>query len=79
MTALEQYLPIETAGRQFGVPYRTLRKRVIDRTLQTYRNDRDRRVTLVKLTIWPHCLRHDQPSTRRRLSRLAPLSTRKRR
>jgi len=43
----EQYLPIRTAGRQFGVPYRTLRNRVVDRTLPTYASDRDRRVTLV--------------------------------
>jgi len=49
MATTEQYLPIRTAGRQFGVPYRTLRNRVVDRTLPTYASDRDRRMTLVKV------------------------------
>jgi hypothetical protein len=49
MAVRDQLVPIEEAGRRFGVPYRTLRKRVVDQTIRTFCNDRDRRVTLVAL------------------------------
>ena len=49
MATSDQLVPIEEAGRRFGVPYRTLRKGVVDQTIRTYCSDRDRRVTLVAL------------------------------
>jgi excisionase family DNA binding protein len=45
----DRLLPIEEAGRRLGVPYRTMRRRIEDGTLKTYRHDRDRRQKLVAL------------------------------
>jgi len=45
----DQFVPINQAGKLFGISASTLRKRVSDRTLSTYRTDGDRRVTLVKV------------------------------
>jgi hypothetical protein len=41
------FVPIQQAGKLFGISSATLRKRCLDRTLPTYRNDRDRRMVLV--------------------------------
>jgi hypothetical protein len=49
MATPEQFIPILQAGKLYGISHATLRKRVVDRTLPTYRNDGDRRVTLVKV------------------------------
>jgi len=49
MTTRERFVPIEEAGRRYGVSYRTMRNRVVDGTIQTYRSDRDRRMTLVAI------------------------------
>jgi excisionase family DNA binding protein len=45
----DRLLPIEEAGRRLGVPYRTMRRRIEDGTLKTYRHDRDRRQKLVAI------------------------------
>jgi predicted DNA-binding protein (UPF0251 family) len=49
MAMLDRMLPIGEAGKRFGVPRRTLDRRVQDGTLVTYQSDRDRRVRLVAL------------------------------
>ncbi len=49
MTTMDRLLPVEEAGRRLGVPYRTMRRRIEDGTIPTYRNDRDRRMKLVAL------------------------------
>ena len=49
MATTDGFVPIQQAGKLFGISSATLRKRCLDRTLPTYRNDRDRRVTLVKV------------------------------
>jgi excisionase family DNA binding protein len=45
----DRLLPVEEAGRRLGVPYRTMRRRIEDGTLKTYRHDRDRRQKLVAI------------------------------
>lgn len=47
MVTMDRLLPVEEAGRQLGVPYRTMRRRIEDGTLPTYRSDRDRRKKFV--------------------------------
>ncbi len=49
MATMDGFVPIQQAGKLFGISHSTLRKRCLDQTLRTYRNDRDRRVTLVKV------------------------------
>lgn len=49
MTTMDQLLPIEEAGRRLDVPYRTMRRRIEDGTLPTFRSDRDRRKKFVKV------------------------------
>ena len=45
----DRLLPIEEAGRRLGIPYRTMKRRIDDGTIRTYRHDRDRRQKLVAL------------------------------
>jgi hypothetical protein len=46
---MDGFVPIQQAGKLFGISSATLRKRCLDRTLPTYRTDGDRRMTLVKV------------------------------
>ena len=43
MSASNRLVSLEEAVRRFGVPERTLRRRISDGTIAVYRHDRDRR------------------------------------
>lgn len=49
MAMADRLVPVEEAGRRLGVPYRTMRRRIVDGTIPVYRSDRDRRMKLVAL------------------------------
>ena len=49
MAAMDQFVPINQAGKLFGISASTLRKRCSDRTIQTYQSDADRRMVLVRI------------------------------